>query len=72
MTEITVRLADEILARLRVRADREGVSIVELIEREAARLADQDPFAFFEIGSSDDLRGAEFRAQLGEAGFGDR
>ena len=72
MTEITVRLADEILERLRARAEREGVAIGELIEREAARLADEDLFAFFESGSSDDLRGAKFRAQLGEAGFGDR
>lgn len=72
MTEITVRLADEILVRLRSRADREGVSVAELIEREAARLAEQDPFAFFGSGASDDLRGASVRTQLGEAGFGER
>ena len=72
MTEITVRLDDGILARLHVRAGREGVSVAELIEREASRLAEQDPFAFFGAGSSDELRGTSYRTQLGEAGFGER
>jgi hypothetical protein len=72
MTELTLHLDDAVAERLRSRAQREGIAIDELVEREVARIASGDPFGFFSTGSSDDLRGADFRRQLEQEGFGTR
>ena len=72
MTEITVELDDAIASRLRSRAEHEGLSLAALLEREAARLADQDPFSFFGVGSTTDLRGANLKTLLTETGYGER
>ena len=72
MTEITVELDDAIASRLRSRAEQEGISLAALIEREAARLADQDPFSFFGVGSTSDLRGSNVKDLLAETGYGER
>ena len=72
MTQVTVSLDDDTAARLEVRAQREGLSVAGLIEREALRIAGQDPFGFFGSGSSDELRGGNMKAQLSEAGFGEK
>lgn len=71
MTQVTLTLDDDTAARLEVRAQREGLSVAALIEREALRIAADDPFAFFGSGSSDKLRGKSTKAQLSEAGFGE-
>ncbi len=72
MTQITVELDDAIASRLRSRAEHEGLSLAALIEREAARLAAEDPFSFFGVGSTSDLRGTNVKDLLAETGFGER
>jgi hypothetical protein len=72
MTQIMVKLDDVIAARLRARAEHEGLSLAALIEREAARLADHDPFSFFGVASTSELRGADVKDLLAETGYGER
>jgi hypothetical protein len=72
MTEITLHLDDEVLAQLAARAEREGIAIDSLVEREITRIATGDPFGFFGSGSSDDLRGADVKRLLDVERFGSR
>jgi hypothetical protein len=74
MTEITLHLGDSVVAQLSALAEREGIHVDLLVEREITRMALGDPFGFFESGSSDDLRGADVRRclTLNGSGRGDR
>ena len=72
MTQVTLTLDDDTAARLEIRAQRDGLSVTALIEREAIRIAEQDPFGFFGVGSSNDLRGRSIKNQLDELGFGEK
>jgi hypothetical protein len=72
MTELTLHLDDAIVAQLRTRAQREGIEVDVLVEREVVRIAVSDPFAFFGSGESDQLRGATLRQHLVDEEFGTR
>ncbi len=72
MTEITIHLDDTVVAQLTARAEREGIEVDSLVEREIMRIAAGDPFAFFESGSADDLRGADVKRLLDVDRFGSR
>jgi hypothetical protein len=45
-------------------------TIQEVLEREAKKADGRGPFAFFGIGNSDELRGADLKRQLADEGFG--
>jgi hypothetical protein len=72
MTEITLHLEDSVVAQLSALAEREGIHVDLLVEREITRMALGDPFGFFESGSSDDLRGADVKHLLDVERFGSR
>jgi Ribbon-helix-helix protein, copG family len=73
MTTVTVRMDDELAARLRQHADAAGVSPDELVERALSRFLDERPASrhleFFGIGSSEVLRG-DWVDELLTEGFG--
>lgn len=68
MTAIPV--PDELAQRLAQRALREGVPEDALVEQALREFLDQDPYEFFEVASSDRLRGATVDERLEESGFG--
>jgi hypothetical protein len=72
MTEITLHLEDSVVAQLSALAEREGIQVDFLVEREISRIASGDHFGFFESGSSDDLRGTNVKRLLDVERFGSR
>lgn len=71
MTEITLVLEDSLALKLESQAEKQGLSVSQLLEREVARIAKQDPFGFFDSGTSNELRGTEIKQQLHETNFGE-
>jgi hypothetical protein len=69
MTEVHVDLDEATLARLRRRAERDGVSPEDLAKDAVLRLLAQDPYEFVAAGASSRLRGRDTDEQLAE-GFG--
>lgn len=67
-----VPISDELAARVERRARREGVPAEEIIERALSGYLDQDPYEFFEAGSSKTLRGGKAAERLAQTGFGSR
>lgn len=65
-------IPDELAARIERRARREGVPTEEIIERALSGYLAQDPYEFFEVGSSKELRGAKADERLAETDFGHR
>ena len=72
MTSLTVDLDDDAAERLRRQAEQEGVTPAELARRLLTEVTGQDPFDFFDAGSSDVLRGDQVDERLAEQRFGDR
>jgi predicted transcriptional regulator len=71
MTSLTVDLDDDAAERLRRQAEQEGVTPAELARRLLTEAAGQDPFDFFDAGSSEVLRGDQVDERLAEHRFGD-
>jgi hypothetical protein len=69
MTAVHVDLDEATLARLRRRAERDGVSPEDLAKDAVLRLLAQDPYEFVAAGASSRLRGRDADEQLAE-GFG--
>lgn len=69
MTAVHVDLDEATLARLRERAERDGVSPESLAKDAVMRLLAQDPYEFVGAGASTRLRGRDADARLAE-GFG--
>lgn len=69
---MAVPIPDELAARIERRARREGVPAEEIIERALSGYLAQDPYEFFEAGSSGELRGAKADERLAETDFGRR
>lgn len=65
-----VPIPDDLAARLERRARREGVPTEQVIERALSGYLAQDPYEFFEVGSSEELRGADADERLVETEFG--
>lgn len=65
-----IPIPDELARRLARRARREGVAEEELVQRALRGFLDQDPYEFFDVASSEELRGAAVDARLRETGFG--
>jgi hypothetical protein len=65
-----VPVPDDLASRLTERARRDGVSEEKLVERALRGFLDQDPYEFFEVGASDQLRGDRVDERLRETGFG--
>ncbi len=72
MTSLTVDLDDDAAERLRRQAELEGVTAAELARRWLTEVTGQDPFDFFDAGSSDELRGEQADERLAEHRFGER
>jgi hypothetical protein len=70
MTSFVVDLDDDAAERLRLRAAREGVDVVELVRRLLVEASEQDPFAFVGIVASDVLVASDVDGALREHGFG--
>lgn len=66
----TVPVPDELAQRLAQRARRDGMPEEELVVRALRGFLDQDPYEFFDVASSDRLRGAAVDERLAETGFG--
>jgi len=71
MTSFTVDLDDDAAERLRQLAEREGVAPGELARRLLTEATGQDPYGFFDAGSSDELRGERVDERLAERRFGE-
>ena len=65
-----IPVPDDLASRLAERARRDGVSEETLVERALRGFLDQDPYEFFGIGESDQLRGHRTDERLRETGFG--
>jgi len=72
MTTFTVDLDDDAAERLRQQAEREGVAPGELARRLLTEATGQDPYEFFDAGSSENLRGELVEERLAEHRFGER
>lgn len=71
MTSLTIDLDDDAAERLRRQAEREGVTPGELARRLLTEATGQDPFDFFDAGSSEQLRGEQVDERLAEHRFGE-
>lgn len=65
-----VPVPEDLVARLRRRARLDGIPEEQLVERALRGFLDQDPYEFFEAGSSDLLRGDRVNQRLEQTGFG--
>lgn len=65
-----VDLDDDAAERLRSQAEQAGVTPAEFARRLLTEATDEDPFAFFNAGGSDHLRGDRADDSLAEHGFG--
>lgn len=65
-----VPVPDDLAARLARRARRDGVPEEDLVEQALRGFLDQDPYEFFDSGSSDQLRGDRVDYRLEQTGFG--
>lgn len=65
-----VPVPDKLAAQLARRARRDGVPEEELVERAIRGLLEEDPYEFFEAGTSEELHGDRVDERLEETGFG--
>lgn len=72
MTSLTVELDDDDAERLRLRAERLGVTPGELARRLLTEASGQDPFEFVGSFEADGLSAADADRFLQEHGFGTR
>ncbi len=65
-----IPISDELAARIEHRARRDGVPTQEIVERAVSGYLAQDPYEFFDVGSSEHRRGAKADQRLAESDFG--
>jgi hypothetical protein len=63
---------DDAAERLRRQAEQEGITPAELARRLLTEATGQDPFAFFDVGSSEALRGERVDERLADHRFGEQ
>lgn len=66
----TVEIPNDLVARLRKRAERDGVAVEDLASQALSEWLDQDPHEFIGIGASDRARGSRADDLLAEHNFG--
>ena len=71
MTEMTVELPDDLVARIQMRAQAEGRSLSEVIAEALGTVLDENPFEFVAAFGSSEVTGATADAYLRRENFGE-